>query len=902
MMTARACILAFCLFWQPRAALAQDLPNAPQLRIEPGMHTAPIVDAATDQSRDLLVTGGLDNTVRIWSLPELQLVRVLRPPNGPGKEGLVGAVALTPDGKIAAVGGWPAAGTGQYAVDLFDVATGRLVRQFKADKPVEALAFSGDGLRLAAGLSSTGVRVWRMADGTMEEDRDYQDQVQALDFGPGGLAVASSEGAVRLYAATSQDAGLHPRQKVATEAGRRPWKLRFSPDGRSLAIAFEDKPTVEVRSASDLSLEAKPDVNGLASDAGFYAVAWSLDSSTVLAGGDAFEAGVSKYQVFAWAKRGSGPRRVASSDSDQVISVIWMLRDPDSLVVADTSPAINVFADGNSKVKKSKPQIDFAYLIQEANDPGRNVFHVSDDGSVVETGYYESPSRPLRLDASALTIKQLDAPTPGLPSWQSIEGDLRVEHFVYDDHPELSGRPLALKRTDTAYSIDVRHNRVLLGSESAISLFDASAHEAWSVPAPAALRVAQSPDGRLVVAALRDGTVRWYRASDGVELLALFIHSDGKRWVVFTPSGYYAASRGGEDLVGWQVDNGPDRAADFFPSSKFRDRFNRPDVVSLVLKTLDETEAVQQAEAATAQRQAAPDAAEPKSAEAATAQHEAPTPAPDAAEPKPAEAATAQHEAPTPAPDTAEPKPAEAATAQHEAPTPAPDAAEPKQAVLTDQPPAVTILSPPPGAQLSGDSAELQVEVRRPTGGPITSIEARVNAQPAPGVEISEAQAMPAAQGETVERRRIVVPVPAGETATLEVIAWSGDRASEAAILEVKGRVAQPEPAAAPPVAGLPTLAPVRVVLNVARDDVGHHRRAADIRQALAAAGLEVADHVPVDAQRPGPSIGYYFQSDRKAAAEVSHLLGPLLGAVDPVAIRKRGSVPEPGTIEIAVP
>jgi hypothetical protein len=92
------------------------------------------------------------------------------------------------------------------------------------------------------------------------------------------------------------------------------------------------------------------------------------------------------------------------------------------------------------------------------------------------------------------------------------------------------------------------------------------------------------------------------------------------------------------------------------------------------------------------------------------------------------------------------------------------------------------------------------------------------------------------------------------------------------------------------------------VVLSVAGEGVGSARRAADIRQALAAAGLEVADHIPVDAQRPGPSIGYYFQSDRNGAAEVSHLLEPLLGAVDPVAIRKRGSIPEPGTIEIAIP
>ena len=809
------------------------------------MHTAPIIDAGTDQSRDLLVTGGLDNTARIWSLPELRLVRVLRPPIGSGGEGLVGAVALTPDGKIAAVGGWPAAESGQYAIDLFDIATGRLVRQFKADEPVVALAFSGDGLQLAAGLSKTGVRVWRVADGTMEEDRDFQDQVQALDFGPAGLAVASADGALRLYDAASRDASLHPQQTVATEAGRTPWKLRFSPDGQSLAIAFEDKPAVEVRSASDLSLEARPDVNGLASDAGFYAVAWSLDSSTVLAGGTAFEAGVSKYQVFAWAKRGSGPRRVASSDSDQVISAISMLRDPDSLVVADTSPAIDVLADGNSKAKKSKPQIDFAYLIQEANDPGRNVFHVSDDGSVVETGYYESPSRPLRLDLSALTLAQLDAPTPDLLSWQSIEGDLRVEHFVYSGHPDLNGRPLGIEPTDTAYSVDVRHNRVLLGSESALSLFDASAHETWSVPTPAALRVAQSPDGRLVVAALRDGTVRWYRASDGVELLALFVHADGKRWVAFTPSGYYAAGPGGEDLVGWQVDNGPDQAADFFPASRFRDYFYRPDVVSLVLKTLDEAEAVRQAEAATAQHEA------PKAEDAeqvTPAQHEAPAPA--------QETAAAQPQALTPA--------KQAAPAQHEAP----------KAEATEQ------------------AAPAQHEALAPT-------EQAAPAQPeapASAQETTPAQpeAPAPAQEAAEQRHEAPTPVPGAAEQKQTV------QTEQPPVVE--GRIAQPESAAAPAVAGLPAFAPVRVVLNVARDDVGHHRRATDIRQALAAAGLEVADHVPVDAKRPGPSIGYYFQSDRKSAAEVSHLLEPLLGPVDPAAIRERASIPEPGTIEVAIP
>ena len=60
------------------------------------------------------------------------------------------------------------------------------------------------------------------------------------------------------------------------------------------------------------------------------------------------------------------------------------------------------------------------------------------------------------------------------------------------------------------------------------------------------------------VAAYADGTIRWHRLSDGKELLAFFPHKDKKRWVLWTPSGYYDASPGGEELIGWHVSNGKD--------------------------------------------------------------------------------------------------------------------------------------------------------------------------------------------------------------------------------------------------------------------------------------------------------------------------------------------------------
>jgi hypothetical protein len=67
-------------------------------------------------------------------------------------------------------------------------------------------------------------------------------------------------------------------------------------------------------------------------------------------------------------------------------------------------------------------------------------------------------------------------------------------------------------------------------------------------------------------------------------------------------------------------------------------------------------------------------------------------------------------------------------------------------------------------------------------------------------------------------------------------------------------------------VPGLPALAPVRVVLTVARGHADRDKRAMDVMQALVAAGVEVANVAAVPAPTVTPGIGYYFHSDRDAA------------------------------------
>ena len=103
-------------------------------------------------------------------------------------------------------------------------------------------------------------------------------------------------------------------------------------------------------------------------------------------------------------------------------------------------------------------------------------------------------------------------------------------------------------------------------------------------------------NGKVVMAGYGDGTIRWHRLTDGQELLALFVHKADRRWVAWTPKGYYIASPGAESLIGWHV-NGKtwDETAQFFSADRFRDQFNRPDIVKLVLETLDERQAIEEA-------------------------------------------------------------------------------------------------------------------------------------------------------------------------------------------------------------------------------------------------------------------------------------------------------------------
>lgn len=571
------------------AETKQTMARTPVLRIETGMHTASIKRIGVDAANHYLVTASDDKTARVWELATRKLLRVLRPPLGAGNEGKLNAVALSPDGRTVAVGGWTGHEWDQtMSIYLFDRESGRLVQHITGlPSVITHLVYAPDGRWLAAMLGGqNGVRVYETSGYKLVgKDRDYGNASYGADFDAAGrLVTTCDDGYLRLYERASGGA-LRLKAKRKAAGGAQPSSVSFAPDNLSIAVGFDDSTKVAVLSGQDLSLRYAPDTSSV-DNGSLSSVAWSADGQTLSAGGRYDKGG--QCLIRQWADGGRGAYLEVAAAS-QTIFHILPLRNG-GIIYGTGDPAFGVIGAAGQRALFTGPAIaDYGALL--------NGFLLSASGDVVQFGYEVFGKSPARF---AIPDRRLELVSNNAATLQPpLVTGLNVTDWEDSGTPKLNGQALVLDQYERSFSLAIAPDktRFLLGTDWSLRLYDRSGKQLWRVAIPdVAWSVNISGDGKLAVAAFADGTIRWYRLTDGQELLAFFPHHDRERWVLWTPQGYYDAAPGAEALIGWHVNNGPEQAADFFPVGQFREVYYRPDVISRVLTTLDEGEALRVAE------------------------------------------------------------------------------------------------------------------------------------------------------------------------------------------------------------------------------------------------------------------------------------------------------------------
>jgi hypothetical protein len=237
---------------------------------------------------------------------------------------------------------------------------------------------------------------------------------------------------------------------------------------------------------------------------------------------------------------------------------------------------------------------------------------VSADGTIVDFGFEVWGKSPLRFDLRALklsrrfdlrALKHSRNPPANHQTIPAKQTGLAVEGWR-GFSPTLDGKPINLEQHEISRSLAIHPDgsRFVLGTEWSLRAIDAKGEPLWQRPGPGiAYAVNITGDGRLVVAAYADGTIRWHRMDDGRELLVLFVLADKQNWVAWTPEGFYGATAGAFGVLRWQVNRGFDAAADAVPVHAIP-RLRRPDALALVLQEQETARALGIADVKAARR------------------------------------------------------------------------------------------------------------------------------------------------------------------------------------------------------------------------------------------------------------------------------------------------------------
>jgi hypothetical protein len=307
-------------------------------------------------------------------------------------------------------------------------------------------------------------------------------------------------------------------------------------------------------------------------------VAWSPDGNTLYAAGSVQEPpnGPDQIYIRRWSNAGKGVAKNIRSSGNRIFSIVALPNGSLAFGSADPSWGI-INSDGIRKAFHSRTGSDL-----RMNWEG---FALSSDGEKVRFGYEIFGYSPTVFSVSGRQFYASDVITDLIGATLSSP-EIKVDDWKYSYSPKLNGKQIRFSQDNKQEEMSISlallpsGKGFIIGTDRSLRSYDSEGKFIWGKFIPSeAVALNLSQDGRWLVVAYGDGTVRWHRPNDGSEQLAFFTHTDKKRWIMWTPEGYYDASPGGEELIGWHLNQGKDKEAKFIPSSQLYDVFYRPDIV-----------------------------------------------------------------------------------------------------------------------------------------------------------------------------------------------------------------------------------------------------------------------------------------------------------------------------------
>ncbi|MGA7329569.1 MAG: hypothetical protein WBX25_35090 [Rhodomicrobium sp.] len=588
--------------------------DGPLLQLDGGGHMAVIRGLTFTPDGKFLVSAADDKAIRVWDWRSGKTVRIFRGEVAPGDPGKLYALALSPDGKSLAVGGWLGGNKEESdAIRIYDFASGTQTALLKGHNDVVVrVAFSPDGRYLLSGSHDNTAIIWDLANARMlHRLQGHRHFVYGVGFSPDGAhAVTSSwDHDLRLWSVESgallaimtghrgmvKDLSVAPDGRIASGDGLgeiRLWNvqtgtllktlarqapvdsLSFSPDGKLVLAVTE---------ANDKN---SPVCNVYDTVSGRQTVTYKGHDRNVVVASTVSPDGH-------WAATGGGNNKEIH---------IWDLRTGERYKGADGQPlslagsgrpvwAVGFSPDGQQigwgnspDYSARRPQVSRGPLQYRLTLPAKDT-QLSEPAALSEGGFVRAK---VEFNGWSLTHRQ------GRRGYYADAVlDIRRDGRVLASIERSSGSGY----THSSYSFTPDGETIVSGGGNGVlaaydrvgnKLGHFIGHEGtiWGI--------APSPDGRYLLSGGSDMTIRLWNLKTRELLVTIFRGEDGE-WVMWTPQGFYTGTAAGARLVGWQINRGPDHAAEYVTAAQLRQHLNRPDIVGRAIQLASAEAAVKEA-------------------------------------------------------------------------------------------------------------------------------------------------------------------------------------------------------------------------------------------------------------------------------------------------------------------
>jgi WD40 repeat protein len=555
----------------------------PRFMIDAEGHTGPINRLAFAPDGRYVVSTSFDKTVRVWDVASSETVRVIRLWIGEDTDGVGTGVAVSPDGKTLAVAGIHRVDGRKDAgcfVFLIDLATGKVVKALKGHTDmIGAVAFSPDGKRLASGGRDDGALIlWNVATGQSEQVlKGHTKIIKHLNFSPDGERI--------LVCAEDSSCYIWSVSKATLEArftGKPPILCNaWSPDGKTMAAGHQGG----LISISEPNGKLLKKYEGVSVDR-FTSVSFTPDGRELLftgvRGPGSTRPGCGILDLTKGEERNGSPFHLGAAlhgalSPDGKLAVTCGLPLNAALVwrVSDSWQAAHFFGKGRFT----------------------NNIAWTADGNAFACGGLD-PVGLNRTDFLHRTFDLRNFEFGPAPVGNVVRGQMRLGNklLVITPQGHLTVVDTASNTILRTFKPDHPQSRVLQCAwlpDGRVVLSEIRRKLLWDPEANRIVReftsavvgdfqaIAAAPNSRYFLTGGRDQTFRIWDPEQSQPLLSFFFTEQD--WVAWTEEGIYAASPGGEQLIGWHINNGADQTASFYPAAQFRRSLYHPDVIRQVL-------------------------------------------------------------------------------------------------------------------------------------------------------------------------------------------------------------------------------------------------------------------------------------------------------------------------------